>query len=115
MQEVETFLKVKEYAAIIRVSAGTIYRNPVKFHMFKVGGRWRADADSLNKFKFEQQAANDNNVYRLAVVGGKEKKRCRSTKEVKRTGSMSQRQTARELDALLVPMKKQKLNSSMTK
>lgn len=113
MQEVEEFLKVKEYAAIIRVSAGTIYRNPLKFHMFKVGDCWRANSDSLKKF--EQQAANDNNVIRLAVVGGKEKKRCRSTKEVKRTGSMSQRQTERELDALLAPRKKQRLNSSTTR
>ncbi|QKJ17516.1 DNA-binding protein [Yersinia kristensenii] len=105
MQEFGSFLKIKEYAALIKVSAGTIYRNPLKFHMFKVGDRWRADADSLSKFKFEQQAANDNNVIRLAVVGGKEKKKCRSTKEVKRTGSMSQRQTERELDALLAPRK----------
>ncbi|CNK61240.1 Uncharacterised protein [Yersinia pseudotuberculosis] len=113
MSEIEHFLKVKEYAAIIRVSAGTIYRNPLKFHMFKVGDRWRANSDSLKKF--EQQAANDNNVIRLAVVVGKEKKQCRSTKEVKRTGSMSHRQTERELDALLAPMKNQRLSGSMTK
>ena len=76
MQEVEKFIKIKEYAAILRISAGTIYKNPLKFHMFKVGDRWRANLDSLKKF--EQQAANDNNVIRLAVVGGKEKKKCRN-------------------------------------
>ncbi|MES4614237.1 hypothetical protein V2154_16845 [Ewingella sp. CoE-038-23] len=100
----DSFLKVKEFAAIVRVSASTIYRNPQKYHMFKVGGGWRANEDSLKKF--EQQSANDNNVFRLAVVGGKEKVKCRSTKEVKRTGSISQRQMEQELGALLEPRKK---------
>jgi len=100
----ETFMTVKELAAAIRVSASTIYRDPQKYHMFKVGNGWRASAESLKKF--EQQPSSGKNVFRLAVVGGKEKRKCRSTREGKRTGSISQRQTERELDALLARRKK---------
>ena len=98
------FMTVRELAAVVKISASTIYRNPAKYHMFKVGGCWRANDESLKKFA--QQSANDNNVFWLAVVGGKENKKCRSTNGVKRTGSMSPLQTERELDALLAPRKR---------
>lgn len=112
MPDAEAFMKVREYAALIRVSASTIYRDPAKFHMFKVGGCWRANSESMKKF--EQQAANDNNVFRLAVVGGKEKRKCRSTNEETRTGLIYRSQTARELDALLAPKKKRRHSSCTT-
>ena len=95
------FMKLKEYAKQIKVSPHTIYRDPAKYHMFKVGGLWRANKESLEKF-----APTNNNVIRLAVVGSKESKRCRSSKGVKNTGLISPRQTERELDALLAPRKR---------
>ena len=112
MEKQDAFLTVREYAAALRVSASTIYRNPLKFHMFKVGGCWRASTDSMKKF--EQQAANDNNVFRLAVVGGKEKRKCRSTNEETRTGLIYRSQTARELDDLLAPKKKKRHSNCTT-
>jgi len=113
MASAEPFMTVKEYAAAIQVSATTIYRNPEKFHMFKVGGCWRASVDSMKKF--EQQPVRNNNAIRLAAVDGKEKKKCRSTNEGTRTGLMYRSQTARELDALLAPKTKPKRKGSTTK
>lgn len=109
MPTTEILMTVKELAATLQVSATTIYRNPRKYHMFRVGNNWRANSESLKKFA--EAPGTDNNVFRLGVVGGKERKKCRSTKGVTRTGSISQRQMARELDALLAPRKKQKPNS----
>ncbi|MDE9570518.1 hypothetical protein [Xenorhabdus bovienii] len=95
----DDYYTVRGLAEKLKISANTIYRNPLKYHMFRVGGSWRANEESLKKF--EQQDLKDNNVFRLAVVGGKEKAQCRSTKEVTHTGSMYQRQMAKELDDLL--------------
>ena len=93
-----SFMRLKEYAEKIQVSPHTIYRNPAKFHMFKVGGSWRANKESIEKFSH-----TNNNVFRLAVVGSKESERCRSSRGVKNTGLISPRLTERELDALLAP------------
>ncbi|MEX5073068.1 helix-turn-helix domain-containing protein [Enterobacter cloacae] len=98
--EKEPFLDIGKLAKRLSVSKSTIYRNPAKFHMFKVGGQWRANEESLEKF-----SRRDNNVIRLAVVG-KDVKKCRSTKEVKHTGLISPCQTDRELGALLARRKK---------
>ena len=95
-------LTVKEYAPLIRLSPMTIYRDPAKYHMFRVGKSWRANSDSLKKF--EDAQFKNNNVYRLAVISGGRKKKCLSTKEVKRTGSMCPPQMERELEKLLAPV-----------
>ncbi|MEQ1964388.1 hypothetical protein ABLB69_14705 [Xenorhabdus khoisanae] len=95
----DKYYTVREYAGKLQLSEGTIYRNPLKYYMFRVGGVWRANDESLKKF--EQQNIKDNNIFRLAVVGGKEESLCRSTKEVVNIGSMYQRQMAKELDDLL--------------
>lgn len=100
MDSEKPYLNVARLAARLNVSKSTIYRDPTKFHMFKVGGQWRANEESLEKFSHR-----DNNVIRLAVVG-KDFKKCRSTKEVKHTGLMSPCQTDRELDDLLARRKK---------
>jgi hypothetical protein len=97
----EEFMTVKEFAAVVKVSASTIYRNPLKYNMFRVGGSWRANKESLESFSHKV-----NNAIRLAVVGGKESKKCRYSKEVKNTGLISPRQTDRELGDLLAPRKK---------
>lgn len=103
------FLKLRDFAARINVSPNTIYRDPAKYHMFKVGGSWRANEESVEKFSIKS-----NNVTRLAVVGVKERKKCRSSKEVKSTGWTSQHQMEKELGALLAPRKGQKLRSTTT-
>lgn len=79
--------------------------------MFRVGGSWRANKESLKKF--EQAQFNDNNVYRLAVVGDG-RKTCRSTKEVKSTGLISQLQAEKEFANRLAQRKKSKLKNIMT-
>ncbi|SFU85976.1 helix-turn-helix domain-containing protein [Xenorhabdus koppenhoeferi] len=95
----DDYYTIKEFAKKLKISANTIYRNPLKYHMFRVGSSWRANDESLKKF--EQKDPKDNNVFRLAVVGGKEKTQCRSTKEVKNIGLMYQRQMEKELGDLL--------------
>ncbi|WP_237388034.1 hypothetical protein [Xenorhabdus sp. Sc-CR9] len=99
MEGDDDFYTVKEYAKKLKISEWSIYRNPLKYHMFRVGCSWRANSESLKKF--EQQNSKDNNVFRLAVVGGKERTQCRSTKEVRNTGSMYLRQMEKELGDLL--------------
>lgn len=105
----EALMTIEEYSLKLKVSPHTIYRNPLKYHMFKVGGLWRASNESLEKF-----SAPNNNVTRLAVVGGKEFKKCRSSKEVKSGGWTSHTQMEKELDALLAPRKKQRHRSITT-
>ena len=105
----EPFMKIPAFAARICVSPSTIYRNPARFHMFKVGGSWRANEESVANF-----SKTSNNVFRLAVVG-EESMKCRSKKEVKTTGLISQLRTERELDALLEPRRKSKHRSTTTR
>ncbi|WP_367273571.1 helix-turn-helix domain-containing protein [Pluralibacter sp.] len=100
---------VAEFASILKISPSTIYRNPSRFHMFKVGGAWRANEESVEKF-----SQTPNNVFRLAVVG-KGVTKCRSTNEGKTTGLISRLQTELELDALLAPKRKRKLSSTTTR
>ncbi|QYA57397.1 putative helix-turn-helix domain-containing protein [Hafnia phage vB_HpaM_Meifeng] len=104
----EQLLKLSAVAKRLNVSTHTIYRNPAKFNMFKVGGSWRAREESLASF-----SSKVNNAIRLGVVG-KESMKCRSSREEKYTGSISPLQTERELDALLAPRKKRKLRSTTT-
>ena len=94
-------MTLKEFAGKLKLSPSTIYKNPPKYYMFKVGGSWRANKESLKKF--EQAQFNDNNVYRLAVVGGRRNSKCRSTKEGVRSGLMSHLQVEKELGDLLAP------------
>ncbi|NIH23442.1 hypothetical protein HBM99_13945 [Providencia heimbachae] len=96
----EQYYTIEEYSKLLNLSKGTIYRKPSKYYMFKVGSSWRANKESLKKF--EQAQFNDDNVYRLAVVGSGSKK-CRSTKEVTYTGLMSRLQLEKELEELLAP------------
>lgn len=100
----DSLYTIKEYASMIRLSSSTVYRNPAKYYMFRVGSSWRANKESLKKF--EQAQFNDNNVYRLALVGSKRKTKCQYTKEAASIGSMYPPQLARELDALLAPQTK---------
>ena len=64
----EQYLKVSAVAERLNVSPHTIYRNPVKFNMFKVGGSWRAREESL-----ESLSSKVNNAIRLGVVGKESK------------------------------------------
>lgn len=107
----DKYYTVEEYSKLLNLSKGTIYRKPSKYYMFKVGGSWRANKESLKKF--EQAQFNDNNVYRLAVVGSG-RKACRSTKEVRSTGLTLQHQAERELENLLARRIKSKPKSIMT-
>ncbi|MDK7759432.1 hypothetical protein [Providencia rettgeri] len=100
----DKYYTVEEYSKLLNLSKGTIYRKPSKYYMFKVGGSWRANKESLKKF--EQAQFNDNNIYRLALVGSKRKTKCQYTKEAASIGSMYPPQLARELDALLAPQTK---------
>lgn len=107
----DSLYTIKEYASMIRLSSSTVYRNPAKYYMFRVGSSWRANKESLKKF--EQAQFNDNNVYRLAVVGSG-RKTCRSTKEVRNTGLTLQHQAEKELENLLARRIKSKPKSIMT-
>lgn len=98
----DSLMTIKDYAKKLRLSKATIYRDPEKYHMFRVGGSWRASDQSLKKF--EEDRLNNNNVYRLAVISGGRKGKCLSTKGVKHTGSMCPPQTERELEKLLAPL-----------
>lgn len=100
----DSYFTLKEYARKLKLSRHTIYRNPTNFFMFRVGGSWRANRGSLKKFELAQ--FNDNNIYRLSVVGGRRISKCRSTKEVKNTGLISHLQMEEELDNLLTPRTK---------
>ncbi|WP_224717673.1 helix-turn-helix domain-containing protein [Pectobacterium versatile] len=104
----EEYLSVSDVSKILKISTGTIYRNPHRYNMFKVGGLWRAKKESLENF-----SRNVNNAIRLAVVG-KESKKCRSTGEGKRTGLMYQHQMGKELGDLLEPRKGQRRKSITT-
>ena len=94
-------MTIKEYAPLLRLSEVTVYRNPEKYHMFRVGSSWRANGASLKRF--EEDQFNHNNVYRLAVVSGRSKGKCQSTKGAKHTGSMYPPQMEGELEKLLAP------------
>lgn len=48
--EDDSLFTVKEYAALLRLSESTIYRNPAKYYMFRVGRSWRASKESLKRF-----------------------------------------------------------------
>ncbi|MDU7135037.1 MAG: hypothetical protein E6325_27170, partial [Enterobacteriaceae bacterium] len=71
----DKFLTVSDLASLLQISPSTIYRDPTRYNMFKVGGAWRANEESVANF-----SRTPNNVIRLAVVG-KEYTECRSTKE----------------------------------
>lgn len=105
----EKLMKVPELAARLQISPSTIYRDPARYNMFKVGGAWRANEESVANF-----SRTPNNVIRLAVVG-KEYTECRSTKEGKTTGLISRLQTDRELDALLAPKIRRKRSNTTTR
>lgn len=49
--EDDSLFTVKEYAALLRLSESTIYRNPAKYYMFRVGRSWRASKESLKRFE----------------------------------------------------------------
>ncbi|WP_258307609.1 helix-turn-helix domain-containing protein [Pectobacterium carotovorum] len=104
----EEYLTVSDISRILKISPGTIYRNPHRYNMFKVGGVWRANKESLENF-----SRNVNNAIRLAVVG-KESRKCRSTGEGKRIGLTYQRQMGKELGDLLAPRKDQRRKSITT-
>lgn len=44
-------MTIKDYAKKLRLSEATIYRAPEKYHMFRVGGSWRASDQSLKNLK----------------------------------------------------------------
>jgi hypothetical protein len=75
----EKLMKVPELAARLQISLPR-FTGTLRYNMFKVGGAWRANEESVANFS---QATN--NVIRLAVVG-KEYTECRSTKEEKLLG-----------------------------
>lgn len=93
----EQFLTIKEYAAILKISVSTIYRNPTRFHMFRVGNSWRANAASLEKFANE--SAQPHQTSSAAVL----------TKSGATVGRIvSNLQLERELAELLAPKRKKK-------
>ncbi|MGJ7972663.1 helix-turn-helix domain-containing protein [Providencia hangzhouensis] len=52
--EDDSLFTVKEYAALLKLSESTVYRNPAKYHMFRVGRSWRASKESLKRFEQAQ-------------------------------------------------------------
>ncbi|HHO0143194.1 helix-turn-helix protein [Providencia alcalifaciens] len=52
--EDDSLFTVKEYAALLKLSESTVYRNPAKYHMFRVGRSWRASKESLKRFEQDQ-------------------------------------------------------------
>lgn len=54
VMEDDSLFTVKEYAALLKLSESTVYRNPAKYHMFRVGRSWRASKESLKRFEQAQ-------------------------------------------------------------
>ncbi|EJD6046015.1 helix-turn-helix domain-containing protein [Providencia rettgeri] len=93
--EDDSLFTVKEYAALLKLSESTVYRNPAKYHMFRVGSSWRASKESLKRF---EQAQFDNNLDSSAVLTHKRQKKLNSKNiyEIR-----MQRDVAKELNRLL--------------
>lgn len=94
----DKFFTIKELASILKISVSTIYRDPIRFHMFRVGNSWRANAASLEKFASEsEQPKKSPSAAVLAKPG------------IVVRAVVSNVQLERELAELLAPKRKKKL------
>ncbi|MGX4746103.1 hypothetical protein [Providencia rettgeri] len=93
--EDDSLFTVKEYAVLLKLSESTVYRNPAKYHMFRVGNCWRASKESLKRF---EQAQFDNNLDSSAVLTHKRQKKvdCKNRYEIR-----MQSDVAKKLNRLL--------------
>lgn len=95
VMEDDSLFTVKEYAALLKLSESTVYRNPAKYHMFRVGRSWRASKESLKRF--EQAQFDNNRDYSAALTHKRQKKAdCKNKYEIR-----MQSNVAKELDRLL--------------
>ncbi|EJD6539360.1 helix-turn-helix domain-containing protein [Providencia sp. PROV188] len=98
--EDDSLFTVKEYAALLKLSESTVYRNPAKYHMFRVGRSWRASKESLKRF---EQALFQDDV--CSSIGS----RIKSNKSTSRSFNtlMSQVDAEIEFERRLAGRKKQ--------
>ena len=92
-------LTMKETAEYLGCHYQTVYKHRQAWGFFKMKGSkvWRVLKSDLDLHK---EKANNPDRLALSV---EEENLCRSTKETKSIGLLSQRQAVRELDALLAP------------
>lgn len=98
--EDDSLFTVKEYAVLLKLSESTVYRNPAKYHMFRVGRSWRASKESLKRF---EQAQFQDDVY--SSIGS----RIKSNKSTNRSFNavMSQVEAEIEFERRLAGRKRQ--------
>ncbi|MEQ4693689.1 MULTISPECIES: helix-turn-helix domain-containing protein [Providencia] len=97
--EDDSLFTVKEYAALLKLSESTVYRNPAKYHMFRVGRSWRASKESLKRF--EQAQFQDD-----SVLINSEKQHSRHYNFTAKSVFASQSQVEKELNKLLSQRKR---------
>ncbi|MDY5106923.1 helix-turn-helix domain-containing protein [Actinobacillus minor] len=97
VKEMQQTLTMKETAEYLGCHYQTVYKHRQEWGFFKMKGSkiWRVLKSDLDLHK---EKANNPDRLALSV---EEEKLCRSTKETKSIGLLSQRQAVRELDALL--------------
>lgn len=92
---------IPDVAKFLKLSEHTVRANPLKYHMYKIGGVWRTSLTDLENY-IDESRKNNNNVIRLALVNDKkELKKCHYQREVASIISTSAVQAAKELDDLL--------------
>lgn len=97
----DQLLTKEEVAEALKLSENTIKSNPAKYHMFKVGGVWRATKQDVANY-IDESRKKHNNVIRLALgKGNNGGKKCRYSRGMMSTISTSGHPAVKELKNLL--------------